>query len=375
MKKNIKLLILFIFLFIFGALFYKYYISVSVNDDEIETGNLMVDVYKVKYQPITLTKTYVGNIVPINSVSIIPFISGFIDKVLVHGGQNVKSGDVLFVINQAQYKADMDTAYAKMLEAKATFENAKVYYERMKNVGSQAVSKTDIDNAKASYLSSEAQLASAVSNYNLAKINYDYTIISSSIDGVVGDVAITKGDYVSPNTSPLIKIIQFNPIRVVFSIADKEYMSERRLNPQKIFDGWVVKLKLSDDKMYNENGYIKFLDNEISPSTSSIKVYADFPNKNKILVANAYVDVVMEKNIPNGILLPQSAVYFKPNDVYIYVLKGNRAVKTHVVIGQSLNNKFVIIDGVKENDIVILDTLSDFDLKQNIYIKGEKNEF
>ena len=334
-----------------------------------EKENIEVDTQIVEFKPITLKKTYIGNITPINSVSVLPFVSGFIDKVLVSGGQNVKVGDTLFIIRQAKYKANMDAAYAQVLEAKANFENAKTFYERMQMAGSKAVSKTDIDNARTAYLSAEASLTSALSNYDLSKINYDYTIINSSINGVVGDVNITKGDYVSPESSPLVKIIQFNPIRVVFSIADKEYMSERHINPKKIFDGWTVKLKLSNDAIYDKVGKIRFLDNEVSPATSSIKVYADFENFNKILVANAYVDVIMEKTIDNAILLPQSAVYFTPDEVFVYTLDNGRAIKKIVDIGQTINNSFVINKGLITGDKVILDTLSEFDLKQNILSK------
>ena len=372
MSKKLKIIILLFILFILGLVFYEYYLRdtslVGFSEDE----NVMVEVQKIIPQPITLKKEYVGSITPINSVSVLPFISGFIDKVFVKGGQNVKAGDTLFIIRQAKYKADVDSAYASVLEAKANFENAKTFYERMLSAGSKAVSKTDIDNARTSFLSSEAALTSAISNYDLSKINYDYTIINSSINGVVGDVLVTKGDYVSPTSSPLVKIIQFNPIRVVFSIADKEYMTEMKANPQKIFDGWVVKLRLSNDKMYDEIGTIKFLDNEVSPATSSIKVYADFKNPDKILVSNAYVDVVMEKFLESAILLPQSAIYFKPGETYVYVLDNTKALKRNVEIGQTIDNNFVILNGLQKDDIVVLDTLSELDLTKNIYPKEQE---
>ena len=370
-KSFIKFVGVCVCLVIFVFLGYKYLwqkssVGIFNDQDNIEVSTQIVD-----FKPITLKKTYIGNITPINSVSVLPFVSGFIDKVLVRGGQNVNAGDTMFVIRQAKYKANMDAAYAQVLEAKANFENAKTFYDRMQMAGSKAVSKTDIDNARTAYLSAEASLTSALSNYDLSKINYDYTIINSSINGMVGDVNITKGDYVSPEGNPLVKVIQFNPIRVVFSIADKEYMSERHINPSKIFDGWVVKLKLSNDKIYDGVGKIKFLDNEVSPATSSIKVYADFENPKKILVANAYVDVIMEKTVDNAILLPQSAVYFTPEEVFVYILDNNKAVKKIVNIGQTINNSFVVNSGLEVGDKVILDTLSEFDLKQNIMDKGE----
>ncbi len=371
-KKKIKIVIMLALLFVFGVMFYKYYVMGEKENADVGSDNIMVSIQKVEPQTITLSKEYVGIVTPINSVSVQPFISGFIDKVLVHGGQNVKIGDVLFIIRQAKYKAAVDSAYANVLEAKANLENAKTYYERMQQAGSKAVSKTDIDNARTAYLSAEAALTSAKSNYDLSRINYDYTIIASPINGIVGDVAITKGDYVAPNGKPLVKIIQFNPIRVVFSIADKEYISEMKANPQNIFKGWIVKLRLSNKKIYNEVGKIRFLDNEVSSATSSVKVYADFPNPNKVLIANAYVDVIMEKHIDNAILIPQSAVYFKPEGTFVYILNGSKAEKKFIEIGQTIENNFVVESGLNKNDKVILNTLSEIDLKQNIYEKEEE---
>ncbi|MCR5506370.1 MAG: efflux RND transporter periplasmic adaptor subunit [bacterium] len=374
MDKNqkIKIVVMLSLLFILGVIFYKYYVIGESENANDGSDNIVVSIQKIEPQTITLSKEYVGKVTPINSVSVLPFISGFIDKVLVSGGQNVKIGDVLFIIRQAKYKAAVDSAYANVLDAKANLENAKTFYERMKDAG-KAVSKTEIDNARTAYLSAEASLTSAISNYDLSRINYDYTIISSPINGIVGDVAISKGDYVAPNTTPLVKIIQFNPIRVVFSIADKEYISEMRKNSKNIFKDWIVKLRLSNNKIYDEIGKIRFLDNEVSSDTSSVKVYADFSNPDKVLIANAYVDVIMEKIIKDAILIPQSAVYFKPEGTFVYILnEENKAEKIFVEIGQTIENNFVVEKGLKENNKVILNTLSDMDLKQNIYAKEEE---
>ena len=371
-RKILKLIIMLALLFIFGVMFYKYYVMGDKKDANIGSDNIVVSVQKIEPQNVTISKEYVGIVTPINSVSVLPFISGFIDKVLVYGGQNVKIGDILFIIRQAKYKAAVDAAYANVLEAKANFENAKTFYERMQQAGSKAVSKTDIDNARTAYFSAEAAFTSAKSNYDLSRINYDYTIIASPINGIVGDVAVTKGDYVAPNGNPLVKIIQFNPIRVVFSIADKEYINEMKINPQNIFKGWIVKLRLSNKKIYDEVGKIRFLDNEVSSETSSVKVYADFQNPNKVLIANAYVDVIMEKDIKDAILIPQSAVYFKPEGTYVYLLKDNKAIKTFIEIGPTVENNFVVEDGLQYDDDLILNILSDMDLKQNIYAKEEE---
>ena len=163
-------------------------------------------------------KNYIGYVTPVHDVSVRPYISGFVDEIRVKGGSEVKAGDVMVIIDQAEYKARLDAA-------KASFNNSSVYYQRMQKAGARAVSKTELDNAKASFLSAEAALEQAKAALAEAQVNYDYTVIRATIDGVVGDVPLSKGDYVSPE-NVLLTVIQYNPIRVVFSITDKDYLEE-----------------------------------------------------------------------------------------------------------------------------------------------------
>lgn len=126
-----------------------------------------------------------------------------------------------------------------------------------------------------------------------AQVNYDYTVIRATIDGVVGDVPLSKGDYVSPE-NVLLTVIQYNPIRVVFSITDKDYLEEA--GRPEMFAGETLRLKLADGAVYPQTGTFGYVDNQIDKSTNSIAVYADFANPDKRLVANAYVNVLVEKN-------------------------------------------------------------------------------
>ena len=110
---------------------------------------------------IAVSDSFVGYVTPIHSVAVVPYINGFLDRILVEGGQEVKAGDTLIVIKQDEYKARLDAAKAQVLQAQANFNNARLYYNRTKKAGARAVSKTELDNAKASYLSAEAALAQA----------------------------------------------------------------------------------------------------------------------------------------------------------------------------------------------------------------------
>lgn len=190
------------------------------------TTETTLRVEALKPGDVTLDKKYIGYITPINEVAVLPYINGFLEKVTVSGGEEVKAGQPLLMIKQGEYKAQVDAAEAQILQARADFANAKVYYERVKKVGPKAMSKTEFDNAKAKYLSAQAAVAQARANYNLAKVNFDYTEINAPIAGIVGEMSLTPGDYVSPGGQPLFTIIQYDPIRVVFSITDKDYLEE-----------------------------------------------------------------------------------------------------------------------------------------------------
>lgn len=318
------------------------------------SGNeLVLHTAPLRPQDVTVEKSYIGYVTPINDVEVMPYISGFLEDIYVEGGQEVAAGDTLVVIRQNEYKAKLDSAAAQVLEAKANFNNAQVYYRRIRNAGAKAVSKTEIDNAKASYLSAEAQLANAEANHELAKVNYDYTIIQAPISGIVGNVSLTRGDYVAPSEQPLLSIIQYNPIRVVFSITDKDYLEE--VGKGSLFAGEKIRLRLADGRIFEQPGTYRFADNQINRNTNSIAVYADFANEDKTLVANAYVDVLVEKKYTDGILIKQELVTLTPDGSYVYVVNGSSLDKVKVDVVAVVGGSYLVRNGFRQGDRIVLD--------------------
>ena len=330
-------------------------------------------VIPVKAEDVDIQKSYIGYVTPINEVSVLPYINGFLDKIMVSGGQDVSQGETLVVIKQDEYKANMDAARASVIQAEANFANAKSYYDRIKKAGAKAVSKTEIDSAKASYLSSQAAVAQAKANFALAKVNYDYTEIQAPVNGTVGEVSLTKGDYVSPGGQALFKIIQYNPIRVVFSITDKDYLDE--LAQGKLFAQDEIRLRLSNGNIYAKPGQYRYVDNEIDRQTNSIAVYADFENEDKTLVANAYVDVLLNKIYKNGVLVRQNYVSREADGNYVYVVNGSQLSKVKVDIVAPVKNDYLLKNTFKRGDYLVIDKVSKMSPDQKIRIEivgGEK---
>ena len=181
---------------------------------------------------------------------------------------------------------------------------------------------------------------------NWQKVNYDYTVIQAPISGIVGNVSLTKGDYVSPSGQPLLSIIQYNPIRVVFSITDKDYLEE--IGKGGLFAGEKIRLRLADGRIFEQPGTYRFADNQINRSTNSIAVYADFANADKTLIANAYVDVLVERKYTDGILIRQSLVTLAPDGSYVYVVNGNRLDKVRIDIVASVGSDYLVRNGFQK---------------------------
>ena len=372
MHKNIKIIV-WVILVLFGILAYFYFLPLMHKPAvaaKTQDKTQMVHVIFAEPQNKTLRHTYIGYVKPIHQVAIHTYIAGFIDKVIVLGGQEVKAGDLLFVIKQDEYLAQLDLAKAKVAQMQATLENATTHYERMKTAGSQAISKTDLDNAKTDLLTAKAGLKQAKADEKLAEVNYNYTTLFSPISGRVGDVSITVGDYVFPQSTPLASIIQFSPIRVQFSISDKVYLNEMKQGKLP-FSDWKLYLKLANGTVYNQTGQVKYLNNEINPRTSAITVYADFDNPDDVLVPNAYVDVVFEKQIQNGIFVPQSVVDFTANGAIIYTLSDdNKITPTPVLVGEMSGDQYYIPSGLIAGTRIITDKVSSYQIGQQVSAQG-----
>ncbi len=338
---------------------------------------ITLNVIPLKPSDTTIKKKYIGYITPIRSVDLVPNVSGYIDEVWVEGGQEVKAGDNLLLIDQREYKAELDAAKSAVVQAQADYNNAKSYYQRIKRAGIKAVSQSELDSAKAQFLSAQGVLEEARANLDKARVLYDYTILQSPISGQVGNVDLTRGNYVSPASSPLLKIIQYDPIRVVFSISDKEYLDEiSRHADGNLFNGESIRLRLADGKTYSRSGVFKFTGNELDKTTNSISIYADFANPGKELVANAYVDVLLERAVKGAFLIRQNYVTLAPEGAYVYTVKNNQLLKTPVNIITTVGSDYLVGNKFADGEYLVVDKVGRISKDAKVKIKvaaGEKD--
>lgn len=304
---------------------------------------------------VEFTQTYVGRVLPVHEAKVQPFISGFIDKIMVSGGEHVKQGDVLFTLEQNQYLAELEAAYANILQANADLSNAEAYYNRIKKAGKNTVSATELDNAKASFLSAQAAFEHAKANFALAEVNYNYTIVRSPIDGIVGDVSLTTGNYVSPTSGELFSIMQLNPIRVRFSITDKEYLIENA-KPTPFGDDKIY-LKLADGQIFPDTGKFKYADNTVNPASNSIAIFVDFNNSNQTLIPYAYVTVLVKRIFKYSVQISKSYVLLENDGNYVYIIRDGSIIKEKVNLLASEKNDFILENTFQKGDAFLAEKM------------------
>ncbi|MBE6452344.1 MAG: efflux RND transporter periplasmic adaptor subunit [Alphaproteobacteria bacterium] len=347
-----------------------FFLSASRLNATTSVSDISLNVIPLQSKSSDITTSHIGYVTPIKSVSLIPNVSGYIQDIFVSGGQHVRYGDNLLLIDQRQYKASLDAAQADVTKAQADLNNADIYYRRIRKAGSKAVSQTDLDNAKAQYLSALGVLEAAKANRDKAQVMYDYTVLQASIDGTVGNVDLTVGNYVSPASSPLLSIIQTDPIRVVFSLPNKDYLEIKNRNRgQDFLNDQTITLKLANGKVYPLSGKFMYTDNAIDKSTGSISIYADFSNPDNELVSGAYVDVLLKRHIKDGIWVKQNHVYLTPQGAYIYIVKNNKLTKQSVNIISESAGEYLLSNTFDDETYLVLDKVNDSMLTKNVKIK------
>ena len=332
------------------------------------SNSLVLNAEPVKTQDIEFINEYVGYVTPVHEANIQPYINGYIDKIMVDGGDIVKQGDVLLVLDQSEYKAALDAAYANVIKANANFNNAQTYFERTKKAKS-AVSQTEFDKAQADFLSAKAGVAEAIANFDQAKVNFNYTFLTSPINGIVGNVSLTKGNYVSPTNGSLFSIVQLSPIRVMFSITDKEYLN--KLKKKSLFENEEILLKLSDNETFPNKGVFKYSDNSVNKNSGNVNIYVDFENLGKTLLPNAYVTIMVKQTFKQAIKILKDYVWLEENGSFVYVIRNGKIEKIEIDILADGNTFFIAENTLLPTDLLIMQNVNPADIGKNATTKNK----
>ena len=289
-------------------------------------------------------------------------VQGTLEEVKFKEGGRVKSGQRLYVIEQTAYQAQVDADRAKVAEARAALSKARQYRERLQSVRKGGVSKTDLETALANEQEAQAKVDEANANLALSRLNLEYTTIEAPIAGRIGATRITSGNIVGPESGTLARIVQQDPIRVVYSVSETDFVDVKLkmmadgVDEKTLKQQLVPKIRLANGILYEIPGRIDFSDNEVDPATGTIAVRAVFDNPDGILLPGQYVNILLSLSNPLRMpVVPQAAVLEDREGRYVFVVDGeNRVQQRRIITGAAVDTDWAVSSGLLAGETVIV---------------------
>jgi membrane fusion protein (multidrug efflux system) len=326
-----------------------------------------VGVVSLKAQAVPRTVHLPGRAVALATAEIRPQVDGIVQKVVFAEGRKVSQGDALYELDSRKFKAALDSAQAAVKKAEAAARGANLTFERNKQlVKNNVISAQTAEDAETSLLQAQADVESAKADVETATINLDNATIRAPISGIIGKSSITVGALVTANqTDALATIRQLDPIHVdlvdssanLLRIRDQVQagtLGHATQGPPK------VTLTLESGRPYDKDGSLSLADVAVSESTGTFSLRASFPNPDQVLLPGMFVQATVDiGETPNAFLVPQRGVTRNAaGEATANFVSANGKAETRVLTtGVSIGNDWLVTQGVKEGDRLIVDGL------------------
>ena len=309
----------------------------------------------VKVQNASLQSAYPATINGIQDVEIRPKVSGFLTQINVTEGQTVSAGQVLFVIDNETYQAQVRQAQAAVNTAQSAVNTAKLTFENTKQLhASKVVGDYELQTAENSFVSAQAQLAQAQASLASAKEALSFCYVKSPAKGVVGTLPLKKGALVSAS-NVLTHVSDISTMDVYFSMTEKDMltMSQNEGGLRGTLDAFPsVKLKLADGTVYGYDGHVTSISGVIDRATGSVQLKAQFPNPDKLLKSGGSGTIIVPRTADASIVIPQGVVVEVQNKKFVYLVNDSNKVQyTEITVDpQNDGMNYIVTSGMQVGD-------------------------
>ena len=292
---------------------------------------------------------YVGRIRAQQFVEVRARVEGYLEQMLFAEGTYVNKNQVLFVINQEQYRAKADKARAQLKKDEAQALKAQRDFERIKPLYAQnAASQLDLDNAEAAYESAVATVAMSEADLAQAELELGYTLVRSPLSGHISERNVDLGTLVGPGGKSLLAtIVKSDTVLVDFIMTALDYLKskERNINigQQDSSRSWQpnISITLADNTVYPYKGYVDFAEPQVDPQTGTFSVRAEMPNPKQVLLP---------------VVVPLKAVTIEKGGAYIYVMRRDSTVERRFIeLGPEFGNKVVVERGLVQGEMIVVE--------------------
>ncbi|MCD8287974.1 MAG: efflux RND transporter periplasmic adaptor subunit, partial [Porphyromonadaceae bacterium] len=301
---------------------------IFVRKEKPQEEYAIVSTMKATQNDVGVYGEYVGRVRAQQFVEVHARVEGFLEKMLFKEGSYVKKNQVLFVIDQRQYKAKADKALAQLKKDQAQERKTQHDLERIRPLYEQnAASQLDLDNATAAYESAKASVIMSQADLDQAQMELDYTVVRSPIAGNISERLVDLGTLVGTNgKSQLATIVKSDTVLVDFSMTALDYLKSKERNVnlgEKVENrSWqpYITITLADNTQYHYKGLVDFAEPQVDPLTGTFSVRAEMPNPDHVLLPGQATKVLLLLDVrENAVTVPMKAVIIEKGGAYIYV--------------------------------------------------------
>ena len=298
-----------------------------------------------------------GRVVSKYQVSVLARISGYLQKSFFKEGDYVKANDTLFLIEPLEYQNASNVAGANIQNIKAQLTYANKQLARAEElVKADYIAKSRYDEILANRDALQAQLDAAQSNYNDTKRNLSYTEVKAPVDGRIGIIDVTVGNYVSPSTGSLTTINSTNPIYVTFPLSSEDYAELSSIDDGSD-EKRKVELYFQNGTKYPVDGVQDFLDNKVEESTGTVTMRATFQNPKNKLLHGEFVNIkLFSNNTLSMPIVPIVAVQENQEGKYLYKIDKEGLPKlAYIKVQGQVDDYWIVKSGVNAGDKIIVE--------------------
>lgn len=325
----------------------------------------IVSTVEVGKSDVNVYGEYVGRVRAQQFVEVHARVEGFLEEMLFEEGTYVKKNQVLFVIDQRQYKAKVDKASAQLKKDQAQERKTQHDLERIRPLYAEnAASQLDLDNAVAAYESAKASVIMSQADLDQAEMELDYTVVRSPISGNISERFVDLGTLVGRSgKTQLATVVKSDTVLVDFSMTALDYLKSKERNVnlgQKVENrSWqpYITVTLADNTQYPYKGLVDFAEPQVDPRTGTFSVRAEMPNPGHVLLPGQFTQVKLLLDVrEDAITVPLRAVIIEKGGAYIYVVRKNNTVeKRFIELGPEQDNMVVVERGLAAGEQIVVE--------------------
>ncbi|HSX61550.1 MAG TPA: efflux RND transporter periplasmic adaptor subunit [Tahibacter sp.] len=321
-----------------------------------------VSVAAVVKKDVTLWDEFTGRIEAVDKVEVRPRVAGYLDQANFEEGREVKKGDLLFQIDDREYRAAHARAVAEVERARSRAALAQRQLERSRQlVASKLVARNDLDQREDDLAQAQADIKATQAAAEQARLNLEFTRVTAPIDGRVGKALVTPGNLVAPGTTLLTTVVSMDPVYVSFEGDENTYLRYQGLEragelPSAREAGNPVRMGLSDEEGYPHQGTMNFVDNELDAGTGTIRARAVFSNKDGLFTPGLFARVqLLGSGAQSALLINDRAVLTDQDRKFVYVIgPENKALRRDVKLGAQVDGLRIVSEGLTAEDRVVV---------------------